>query len=202
MTNPLSPRHIHKKMYSLMKRPHLSLPSQQGSRLNFHRWTWMVIVPLYLSMGLIIGSHLNAFGEISDRQDNGLASITSPKGAIIFAEVADTLDKRAQGLMYRTAMEENHGMLFIFPELGYWTFWMKNTKIPLDILWLDKKGTIIHIEANVPICKRVDDHCPRHYSNKQSWQVLELNAGIAEKLQLLPGSRLTISLPPQNHNPS
>lgn len=121
---------------------------------------------------------------------------------MIYAEVADTSNKRAQGLMYRTAMEENHGMLFIFPELGYWTFWMKNTKIPLDILWLDKNGTIIHIEANVPICTRVDDHCPRHYSYKQSWQVLELNAGIAEKLQLLPGSRLTISLPPQNHTPS
>lgn len=121
---------------------------------------------------------------------------------MIYAEVADTSNKRAQGLMYRTAMEENHGMLFIFPELGYWTFWMKNTKIPLDILWLDKKGTIIHIEANVPICTRTDDHCPRHYSYKQSWQVLELNAGIAEKLQLLPGSRLTISLPPQNHTPS
>ena len=118
------------------------------------------------------------------------------------AEVADTSNKRAQGLMYRTIMEENHGMLFIFPELGYWTFWMKNTKIPLDILWLDKKGTIIHIEANVPICTRVDDHCPRHYSYKESWQVLELNAGIAEKLQLQPGSRLTISLPPQNHTPS
>ena len=178
-----------------MKRPHLPLITQQRSRLKFHYLTWMVIVPFCLSMGLIIGSHLNAFGEIDDRQENGLASIATPNGAIIFAEVADTLDKRAQGLMYRTAMDENHGMLFIFPEPGHWTFWMKNTRIPLDILWLDQKGTIIHIEANVPICTRVDDHCPRHYSYKQSWNVLELNAGTAEKLQLLPGSRLTISLP-------
>lgn len=185
-----------------MKYPRLTLACQQRSQVNFHFWTWMVILPFCLSMGLSIGFLVNAFGEINDRQDNRLASITTPKGAIIFAEVADTSNKRAQGLMNRTAMEEDHGMLFIFPELGYWTFWMKNTKIPLDILWLDKKGTIIHIEANVPICTRTDDHCPRHYSYKQSWQVLELNAGIAEKLQLLPGSRLTISLPPQNHTPS
>ncbi len=185
-----------------MKRPLLLLQSQPNSGLNFHCWPWKVIVPFCLGMSLIIGSHIHAFDEISDRQDNGLASITTPKGAMIFAEVADTLDKRAQGLMYRTSMEENHGMLFIFPKLGYWTFWMKNTKIPLDILWLDKKGTIIHIEANVPICTRADDHCPRHYSFKQSWQVLELNAGVAEKLQLLPGSRLNISLPPKNHKPS
>ncbi len=182
-----------------MKRPHLLLPNQQRSRRNFHFWAWMVIGPF---LGLILGLHLNALGEINNRQDNGLARIATPEGAIIFAEVADTLDKRAQGLMYRTAMEENHGMLFIFPKSGHWTFWMKNTKIPLDILWLDQKGTIIHIEANVPICTRVDDNCPRHYSYKQSWQVLELNAGTAEKLQLLPGSRLTISLPSQNHSPS
>lgn len=185
-----------------MKRPHLPLLTQQRSRLKFHYLTWMVIVPFCLSMGLTIGSQLNAFGEINDRQENGLARIATPKGAIIFAEVADTLDKRAQGLMYRTAMDENHGMLFIFPESGHWTFWMKNTMIPLDILWMDQKGTIIHIEANVPICTRVDDHCPRHYSYKQSWQVLELNAGTAEKLQLLPGSRLTIFLPSQNRSPS
>lgn len=189
-------------MNGILKRPHSTLPSQQINWLNFHCWTWMVLVPLCLSVGFVIGFHKNAYGEMSDRQGNGLASIATPKGSIIFAEVADTTDKRAQGLMYRTAMEKDHGMLFLFPELGYWTFWMKNTKIPLDILWLDKKGTIIHIEANVPICTRIDDHCPRHYSYKQSWQVLELNAGIAEKLQLLPGSRLTISLPPQNHIPS
>lgn len=189
-------------MNAILKRPHSPLASQQINWLNFHCWTWMVLVPLCLSVGFVIGFHKNAYGEMSDRQGNELASIATPKGSIIFAEVADTPDKRAQGLMYRTAMEKDHGMLFIFPELGYWTFWMKNTKIPLDILWLDNKGTIIHIESNVPICTRVDDHCPRHYSYKQSWQVLELNAGIAEKLQLIPGSRLTISLPPQNHIPS
>ena len=189
-------------MDSLIKHLRLPLACQQKSQLNFHCWALIVIVPFWLGMALIMGCPINTFGEVNDGQDNGLATITTPKGSTIFAEVADTSNKRAQGLMYRTAMEEDHGMLFIFPELGYWTFWMKNTKIPLDILWLDKKGTIIHIEANVPICTRVDDHCPRHYSYKQSWQVLELNAGIAEKLQLQPGSRLTISLPPQIHTPS
>jgi uncharacterized membrane protein (UPF0127 family) len=189
-------------MNTLLKRPYSPPPSQQIDWLNFHCCAWMVLVLLCLNLGLVIGSHQKAFGEMSDRQENGLASIATPKGSIIFAEVADTPDKRAQGLMYRTAMKSDQGMLFLFPELGYWTFWMKNTKIPLDILWLDNKGTIIHIESNVPICTRVDDHCPRYYSYKQSWQVLELNGGVAEKLQLIPGNRLTISLPPQNHIPS
>jgi hypothetical protein len=77
---------------------------------------------------------------------------------------------------------------------------MKNTKIPLDILWLDKTGTIIHLQSDVPICTRTDDHCPRYYSHKKSWQVLELKAGMAEKLELIPGSRLTITVP-QNQIP-
>ena len=189
-------------MHTLLPPPHSSLPSQQIDRLNIHYWAWLVLLPLCLCVELVIGPHQDAFGEMSDRQENSLASISTPKGSIIFAEVADTTDKRAKGLMFRTAMETDQGMLFLFPELGYWTFWMKNTKIPLDILWLDNMGTIIHIESNVPICTRVDDHCPRYYSYKQSWQVLELNAGMAEKLQLMPGNRLTISLPPKNHTPS
>ena len=147
-----------------------------------------------LSLSFLLPSFLLA--------EDRLIEVQLPHGAVIQAEIADTPKKRAEGLMYREHLGKNRGMLFIFGQAQLWTFWMKNTKIPLDILWLDKKGTIIHIEANVPICTRVDDHCPRHYSYKQSWQVLELNAGIAEKLQLQPGSRLTISLPPQNHTPS
>jgi hypothetical protein len=102
--------------------------------------------------------------------------------------------------MDRHSIAPDGGMLFQFPELGYWTFWMKNTKIPLDILWLDKTGTIIHLQSDVPICTRTDDHCPRYYSHKKSWQVLELKAGMAEKLELIPGSRLTITVP-QNQIP-
>jgi len=201
LTNPLSPSHI-QKMHILLKRAHSPLPNERIDWLNFHYWAWLALLPLFLSIGLVIGFHQRAYGEIIGGQENRLASISTPKGSIIFAEVADTPDKRAKGLMYRSAMKSDQGMLFLFPELGYWTFWMKNTKIPLDILWLDNTGTIIHIESNVPICTRADDHCPRYYSYKQSWQVLELNAGMAEKLQLMPGNRLTISLPPKNHTPS
>jgi hypothetical protein len=169
-------------------------------RLIFHSWAGVVILPLTISVGIGIGSYQNAWGEGGNLPGNGLVSISTPKGSIIVAEIADTPDKRAQGLMYRPSIAPDHGMLFRFPELGYWTFWMKNTKVPLDILWLDKTGTIIHIESHVPICTRTDDHCPRYYAHKQSWQVLELKAGMAEKLELIPGNQLTISVP-QNHIP-
>ncbi len=125
----------------------------------------------------------------------GLATISTPNGKTIYAEIADTPDKRAQGLMFRTSMAPDHGMIFKFPELGHWTFWMKNTKMPLDIIWIGEKGHIIHIEPEVPICTRTDDGCPRYYSHKKSRYVLEIKAGMAHKLGLKPEALLTLTFP-------
>ena len=100
--------------------------------------------------------------------------------------------------MFRTRMAPDRGMLFTFPEFlepGYWTFWMKNTKMPLDILWLDQDGTIVHIERSVPICTRTDNLCPRYRPKTAAVQVLELGAGRAATLNLSVGTHLTIELP-------
>ncbi|MDH4195248.1 MAG: DUF192 domain-containing protein [Nitrospirota bacterium] len=201
MTNYLSPSHIQvKRMKTFLIHRLARLQKKSGCPLNFHLLVWIILFPLAISSWKGIIPYQNAWGETASLQGKELASISTPKGAIIFAEIADTPDKRAKGLMYRPSIAPDEGMLFQFPELGYWTFWMKNTKIPLDILWLDKTGIIIHIESHVPICTRTDDHCPRYYSHKKSWQVLELKAGMAEELELLPGNQLTISVP-KNHIP-
>ncbi len=100
--------------------------------------------------------------------------------------------------MYRTRMAPDRGMLFTFPEFpdpSHWTFWMKNTKMPLDILWLDRDGTIVHIERHVPICTRTDNLCPRYRPKTAAVRVLELRAGQATTLKLTPGTQLTIELP-------
>ncbi len=149
---------------------------------------------------LVFASLHNAFGAGPEPSrgiisGGGLATITTPQGATIYAEIADTPDKRAEGLMFRTSLAPDHGMIFKFPELGYWTFWMKNTKIPLDIIWMEKTGRIIYIQPAVPICTRQDDGCPRYHSHKKSRYVLEINAGMAKKLQLTPGTLLTLSFP-------
>lgn len=139
-----------------------------------------------------------AYGQTSSFSKNGLGTIVTPNGTTIFAEIADSPDKRVQGLMSRPSMAPDRGMLFLFPGLGDRVFWMKNTLIPLDILWLNESGDIIHLEPHVPICTRKDDGCPKYRSPYKSLQVLELNAGMAEKLNLAVGKRLKIDLPPMS----
>ncbi len=142
-------------------------------------------------------AHL-AYGQATASSRKGLGTIVTPNGATIFVEIADSPDKRAQGLMFRPSMAPDRGMLFLFPEPGDHYFWMKNTLMALDMLWLDQSGTIVHIESHVPICTRKDDGCPRYGTPLKSFQVLELNAGMAEKFELSIGSQLEIDLPPMS----
>ncbi len=131
----------------------------------------------------------------TDQAPSGLIPITLPGGAIIHAELADTPQKRAEGLMYRTHLGADRGMLFTFLQAQPWTFWMKNTKIPLDIIWMNDKKQIVHIEPNVPICTRQDDSCPQYRPNDESLYVLELAGGRAESLKLQRGSKLQFKVP-------
>lgn len=131
----------------------------------------------------------------TDQDPSGLITITVPGGAIIHAELADTPQKRAEGLMYRTHLGADRGMLFTFLQAQPWTFWMKNTKIPLDIIWMNDKKQIVHIEPNVPICTRQDDSCPQYRPNDESLYVLELAGGRAESLKLQRGSKLQFKVP-------
>ena len=122
--------------------------------------------------------------------------ITAPHGVTIRAELADTVPKRAKGLMFRESLPENHGMLFTFSEEQEWSFWMKNTRISLDIIWIDKTKKIVHVERNVPVCTRTDDSCPNYQPVSPALYVLELAAGTAEALKLQRGVRLKFEAPP------
>lgn len=128
-------------------------------------------------------------------EQDGLIQISTPNGAVIQAEIADTTEKRAKGLMYRDSLPKDCGMLFTFAEPQLWTFWMKNTRIPLDIIWMDGKKRIVHIERNVPTCSRIDDGCPQYQPNDNAMYVLELAAGVADALKLQRGLVLKFQVP-------
>jgi uncharacterized protein len=89
------------------------------------------------------------------------AWVTFPRAQKVSVEIADTEAARARGLMFRKTLASDHGMLLLFEERGVHSFWMKNTLISLDILWLDSRGGIVSIAHAVPPC--TVEPCP-HYS--------------------------------------
>ena len=115
--------------------------------------------------------------------------LTLPDGKIFQVEVARTEETRALGLMFRTALTEDRGMLFIFEQPGLHRFWMKNTLIPLDMVWMDDRKRIIHIEYQVPPCKL--DPCAVYGPSADSLYVLEVISGVASREQLRVGQTLT-----------
>lgn len=106
-------------------------------------------------------------------------------------EIAKTPQERQKGLMYRQSLNENAGMLFIFDKEGIYPFWMKNTLIYLDIIWISKTKKIVHIEEDVQPCKI--DSCPSYSPEKEALYVLEINAGLAEKYSFKVGDEVKFS---------
>ena len=122
--------------------------------------------------------------------DTGAAGVVKMKlGRETFAlEVADTPRKQQLGLMHRKSMPQDRGMLFVFPDEQERNFWMKNTLIPLDMIWMDADHRIVHIAHDVAPCKA--DPCPNYPPNAKASSVLELAAGVAAKHHLKDGDVL------------
>src|SRR6185312_9981170 len=110
-------------------------------------------------------------------------------GHRIGVEIAADDASREHGLMDRTSMPADHGMLFVFPDSAVRTFWMKDTLIPLDMVFLDADGTVVTLLADVPPCKA--DPCQLYPSNTPARYVLELNAGAVAQLGLREGDAAT-----------
>ena len=116
-----------------------------------------------------------------------------PSDFSITAELAVTDEERQLGLMFRENIHSDQGMLFIFEEEGVHSFWMKNMKFSIDILWLDREKRIVHFECHVPPCKGLI--CPSYASKVPAMYVLELKAGSVAENQLRLNDRLEFILP-------
>jgi uncharacterized membrane protein (UPF0127 family) len=101
------------------------------------------------------------------------------------AEIADGTFERARGLMYRTALAENRGMLFVFPDQERHSLYMKNTLIPLSVAFIDSKGRIVDIQDMKPL----DDDLPHYVSAKPARYALEVNEGFFEERGIKVGDR-------------
>jgi uncharacterized membrane protein (UPF0127 family) len=99
-------------------------------------------------------------------------------------QVASDQSQRAQGLMHRTAMPANQGMLFAYPAPAYFCMWMKNTKIPLSVAFIDAQGKVINIADMVP--QTETNHC----TERNATYALEVNRGWFTRHGVTAGSQI------------
>ena len=119
------------------------------------------------------------------------ASIYTKQGErIVRLEAAITPEIREQGLMHRDTLAPADGMLFVFPQAADHKFWMKNTHIPLDMLFVSVDNVIVDIKANVPPHTLTHRHC-----GQPVIAVIELDGGRAARESIAPGDRVRYVLP-------
>ena len=111
---------------------------------------------------------------------------------IIFVEVAITPEERQRGLMERESLQEDNGMLFVFSEEDTYSFWMKNMKISLDIIWINADGNVVYFVEDVPPC--VQSPCQTYSPNADALYVLEVNPGLIDVLEIEENTEVIISL--------
>lgn len=103
--------------------------------------------------------------------------------------LAKTVKAHIQGLMFKKELPENDGMLFFFPISAKYSFWMKNTYIPLDIIWFNAQKEVVYITKNCQPCQKLI--CESYTPQMLTKYVLELNAGIADKINLKIGDKIS-----------
>jgi uncharacterized membrane protein (UPF0127 family) len=111
-----------------------------------------------------------------------------PEGTRVHLELALSDEEKQLGLMFRDVLPADHGMLFIFDADGPLDFWMKNTFISLDFVWVSAAGEVVDVRAGVPPCR--SDPCATYGSGKPARAVLEVNAGFAAAHGVRPGVQL------------
>ena len=107
-------------------------------------------------------------------------------------EVVSTQEELSKGLMFRKFLDEDSGMLFIFPEENFHSFWMKNTLIPLDIIWINSDNEIVFIKNNTQPCK--EENCEIFTPDEKALYVLEINSGTANEIGLEVGDKVNFKL--------
>jgi len=152
-------------------------------------------------VALVFAGLLAACSSNTSARDSGVAdagevlrvpvTVAAANGDVVFqAEIADTPDERTKGLMFREQMDDDHGMIFLFPDEQQRSFWMKNTLIPLDMIFIRSDHTILGVVENAEPQTTVSRSVPG-----ASQFVLEINAGRAAELGIGPDQEVRFVLP-------
>lgn len=156
------------------------------SPMNKKFFIFAVLTAAVIIAGLLF------FNDQKNTPENETARVCV-KDVCYEVEIADDPMEQAKGLMFRESLAENGGMLFVFDREGKHSFWMKNTLIYLDILWIDGAGEIAGISENTPPC--ATDPCPGYVPEAPAKYALEIVAGEARKIGAHIGDRAIITFP-------
>ncbi len=153
------------------------------------------LIPI-IAAALIIG----VAGIFSIPSDSKLESVEFPRGTIMVddivleVQIADTEPRRIRGLMFQDQLPYDQGMIFVFSEPGVYSLWMLNMQFPLDMIWFDENGNIVHIEENIPPCKSANEimECKSIIPSGDALYILELTSGFINEFNISKDSKLSI----------
>lgn len=145
---------------------------------------WLVVV-LFFIVSLFLFSQL--LKEKRKINQSELKNQVCFQDNCFEVEIARTFSEQKMGLMFRKNLAIDEGMLFVFNEEKEHSFWMKDTFIPLDIIWLNEKKEIVFISKNNQPC--LSEPCPIIKPTKKARYVLEINSGLADKIGLKEGDK-------------
>lgn len=173
------------------------------------RTVTIIAIVAAAAAGIIAGSVLlvtpaTSEPEIEEQQEiivggatpsnNGYRQVNiTVNGVDLVADVAATNDQRSKGLSVKDTLNENEAMLFVFSTEREHSFWMKNMKFPIDILWLDDYQEVVHVEHSLEPCIP-DEFCQTHKPDRDSLYVLETVAGFAQKYNVTENTYVDFQL--------
>jgi uncharacterized membrane protein (UPF0127 family) len=148
------------------------------------------LILLVLGVIVLLGGFYSLQGDLQKLSKSENGSFVTIHEKTYAIEIADDENERAIGLSNRQSLAENAGMLFIFEQSDQYGFWMKDTLIPLDIIWISEEKNIVHIEKNVQPGTYPTTYGP----DEDALYVLELAAGESEKNFFAEGDAVSISI--------
>jgi uncharacterized membrane protein (UPF0127 family) len=129
--------------------------------------------------------------EASTVDDLNSREVKLPGGHTIHVETEMDTMGMLRGLAFRPKLAEDRGMLFVHRGPGRYSYWMFQTEIPLDIIWMDATRHIVEIVPNALPCKSAASQCPHYGGHEEAKYVLEIGAGLAQKYGIRVGESVS-----------
>lgn len=154
-----------------------------------------ILIPISIA-AVIVG----VAGIYAIPEESKLETVEFPRGMIkvddvaLEVQIADTEPRRVRGLMFQEQLPYDQGMIFVFQEPGAYSLWMLNMQFPLDMIWFDEDGAVVHIEQDVPPCKTALEitTCQSIVPDGLATYILEVTAGFVEMHGITKDSSLSI----------